>query len=98
QLTLSATNPPTLTQTNVLTNTVVITDTTGSITYTPGADYALLMLTNGLVQVSRLDGSSIPDGATISASFESLCLPIDYGINLAVSSRVDIELGGAIKA
>src|ERR1043165_1920453 len=98
QVTLNAPNPPSLGQTNVLTDTVVVTDTSGSIAYARGTDYDLLTLGDGRTLIGRVDGTSIPQDATVSVSYDYLGLPVASGLNLAVNNNVEIEIGGAIKA
>src|SRR5882762_1774402 len=95
---ISDTNPPTLNQPNVFTNTIVVTDIPGSTTYTQGVDYAVTNLPSGLTQLSRVPGSAIPDGSTISVGYDFLGQPVATGLNLAVTNDFEIEPGGAINA
>jgi hypothetical protein len=92
---IASTNPVIL-PLNVLTDTVVVADFTGTHFYTNGTDYTLYV-SNSLTQIVRLDGSSIPDGSTIVVSFTFLQLT-DTGLNLVVSNDVAIEIGGAVDA
>ena len=87
---LTGTNFTTLNQSNVLTATVVVTDKMGTNTYTLGTDYQLVAA-SPYTQISRLPGSSIPDGSTILASYTSLGAPLYSGLYLAITHEVEIQ-------
>ena len=93
---LSSTNPAALSQTNVLTNTVVVSGPTGN-TYQAGTDYGVVV-TNAITLITLLPGSNIPDGAMISASYSFLATPVAAGLFLTVSNNLEIEIGAAINA
>ncbi|MGP8199274.1 MAG: beta strand repeat-containing protein [Limisphaerales bacterium] len=94
---LSSTNPVTLLNSNVVANTVVVTDTTGATNYTNGVDYLLLSTNNNLTALERTAASSIPDGATVLVSY-GFELTAPAGLTLTVSNNVEVDVGGAINA
>jgi hypothetical protein len=95
---LSGTNPVTLLNSNVITATVAVTDSTGTTNYTNGVDY-LLSSTNGdLTDLERTANSSIPDGATVLVSYDVLLSAVPAGLTLTVSNNVEVDVGGAINA
>lgn len=93
---LNGTNPATLLNTNVV-GQVVVTDTGQTVTYSNGVDYIQTNLPDGTTQIQRTDVSTIPDGATILASYNW-----DYvtpaGLNLVVTGNVAVDNGGSINA
>jgi hypothetical protein len=93
---LSDTNPPILNNPNVLADTIRVTDVAASVTYTQGIDYAAVPLGNGYTELTRLTNSAITDGATILICYDALSVPVDTGLNLTVTTNVEIEAGGAI--
>ncbi|SPE54339.1 conserved exported hypothetical protein [Verrucomicrobia bacterium] len=93
---VSSTNPAVLSQTNVLTNTVVVTDLTGSNIYALGTDYALAASNNSTLLV-YLTGSTISDGSTVLVSYQAV-QTVSSGMNLTVTNNFQIETGGAINA
>jgi hypothetical protein len=93
--TLNGTNANILKYPNVLTNTLVVNDTSLTITYTQGVDYVSAAISNGFYSLQRLDGSSIPDGATVSVNYDA---QVPSGLTLTVSTNVEVEVGGAIDA
>jgi len=94
---LSSTNPVTLLNSNVVADTVVVTDSTGATNYTNGADYLLLSTNNNLTALERTAASSIPDGATVLVSY-GFELTAPAGLTLTVSNNVEVDAGGAINA
>ncbi len=94
---LSATNPPVLAQPDVIAGTIVVTDLSGSTNYHLGTDY--LVLSNGnATRIGLAAGSSIPDGATISVSYQAFIALVPTGLNLVITNGVQVEAGGAINA
>src|SRR6266568_2772260 len=93
---LSNTNPTSLNQTNVLTNTILVTSLTGD-TYQLGTDYGL-STTNTLTLITLLMGSGIPEGATVTISYDFLGTPVAAGLFLTVSNGFQIETGAALSA
>ena len=95
---LSGTNPVTLLNSNVITATVAVTDSTGTIDYSNGVDYLLFSTNNNLTGLERTTNSSIPDGATVLVSYESQFPAVPAGLALSVSNNVEVDTGGAINA
>lgn len=95
---LSETNSPTLTQSNVLTNTIVITDETGVFIYTNGSDYRVELDTNNpaLVHIVRLTNSTITNGQTISVNYENFLGHVTAKLRLTITGDLHVESGGAI--
>ena len=94
---LSSTNPATLLNSNVVTATVAVTDSTGTIDYTNGVDYLLSSTNDDLTELELTTNSSIPDGATVLVSYEAL-LTAPAGLTLTVTNNVEVDVGGAINA
>ncbi len=94
--TLSSTNPPALNATAILTNTIVVTNPIGGI-YQAGFDYGFLT-TNNFTYLTWLPGSTIPDGAMISVSYDFLAAPVAAGLFLTVSNSFEIDSGAAVNA
>jgi len=92
---LSSTNPPTLSQADVITNTVLVTDAVGSVTYTQGVDYVLIP-TGNLTEVALAAGSSIADNTTVLVSYQAVGAPVASGLALTVTNDVEVEVGGMI--
>jgi hypothetical protein len=95
---LSGTNPVTLLNSNVITATVAVTDSTGTIAYTNGVDYLLTSPDGIVTQLQRTTNSSIPDGATVLVSYEVQTPAVPAGLNLSVTGNVEVDVGGAINA
>ena len=95
-LTLVSTNPVALNAANVLTGTVLVTDTSGLIVYTNGTDYLLGSGTPGVTMLQRTDTSTIPDGASVSVTYNASRVLGPSGLNLTIAGDVLIEQGGAI--
>jgi hypothetical protein len=94
---LSGTNPVTLLNSNALSTTVVVTDSSGTNVYTNGLDY-LLTPSGALTQLQRTTNSSIPDGGIVLVSYDSLLGVIQTGLTLTVTNNVQVDAGGAIVA
>src|SRR5882724_10436545 len=60
---LNGTNVITLNSTNVLQYTIVVSSTSGLITYSNSVDYTTAVDTNLATSIQRTDTSTIPDGA-----------------------------------
>jgi hypothetical protein len=95
---LSGTNPAALLNPDVITATVAVTDSTGTIDYTDGVDYVLSGTTNNLTDLERTTNSIIPDGATVLVSYEVQSPAAAAGLNLSVTGNVEVNAGGAINA
>ncbi len=95
---LSGTNLVTLLNSNVVTATVAVTDSTGATDYTNGVDYSLSSPDGILTQLQRTTNSSIPDGATVLVSYDVLLGTVPAGLNLSVTNNVEVDAGGAINA
>jgi hypothetical protein len=95
---LSGTNPVTLGQPMVTVDTIVVTDLSGATNYHLGTDYQVQTNQAGNAAIARLAGSTIPDGATISVSYEALVPLVPAGLNLEVTNGVVVQAGGAINA
>ena len=95
---LSGTNPATLLNSNVITATVAVTDSTGTTNYTNEVDYLLSSPDGILTQLQRTTNSSIPDGATVLVSYEVLLSTAPAGLTLTVSNNVEVDAGGSISA
>jgi hypothetical protein len=92
--TMSATNPAALNYENALTNTIVVTDLSGSI-YQQGTDYGLTV-SNATSLITLLPGSAIGEGATVAVNYDALLAPVPAGLRLAISNDFEIELGASI--
>lgn len=92
---LSSTNSPALRYANVLSNTVVVTDVSGTLTYTQGVDY-LLMPGNVATEIVLAPGSGIGENTTVLVSYQVMDAPVASGLWLTVSNDLQVELGGAI--
>ena len=95
---LSGTNPVTLLNSNVISATVSVTDSSGTIDYTNEVDYLLTSTNEILTELQRTTNSSIPDGATVLVSYEVLLGIAPAGLNLSVTGNVEVDVGGAINA
>jgi hypothetical protein len=95
---LSDTNLVTLLNSNVISATVFVTDFSGTNFYTNGLDYSLYSPDGILTQLQRTTNSTIPDGATVLVSYESLVGTAPAGLNLSTTNNVQVDVGGAINA
>src|SRR6266404_5987136 len=94
---LNGTNAVTLNASNVLQYTIIITSTSGLITYSNGVDYTTAVDTNLVTSVQRTDTSTIPDGATVNVSYSVLSgVDVPSGLNLLVVGDVLVDAGGSI--
>src|SRR6266446_4946748 len=93
---LSSTNAAILNAVTIFTNSIVVTNSTGGV-YQAGIDYGLFV-TNAFTYLTWLPGSTIPDGATISVSYDFLGSPIAAGLFLTVSNNFEIDSGAAVNA
>ncbi len=95
---LNDTNPVTLLNSNIMTDTVLVTDSGGTIVYTNEVDY-LLTSTDGIwIQLQRTTNSTIPDGTNILVSYDALLGVLPVGLNLTVTGNVEVAVGGSISA
>ena len=95
---LNDTNPVTLLNSNILTDTVVVTDSGSTTIYTNGVDYLLTSPDGILTQLQRTTNSTIPDGATVLVSYDVLLGTLPARLNLSVMGNVEVAVGGAINA
>ena len=95
---LNGTNPVTLLNSNILTGTVLVTDSGSTIIYTNGVDYLLTSPDGIVTQLQRTTNSSIPDGANVLVSYDVLLGVLPAGFNLSVTGNVEVAVGGAINA
>ena len=95
---LNDTNPVTLLNSNILTGTVLVTDSGSTIIYTNGVDYLLTSPDGILTQLQRTTNSTIPDGADVLVSYDVLLGVLPAGFNLSVTGNVEVAVGGAINA
>lgn len=96
---MSSTNPATLDYLNIDTNSIVVTDISGSITYTNGMDYRItttnwISSTNQSTQLSLTTHSAIPDGATVLVSYRWLGTVM--GFTIFTRDDVRVAKSGAI--
>jgi hypothetical protein len=96
--TLSGTNFATLTNLNVVAGSIVVMGIGNNVTYTNGSDYVLGDGGDGTTEIARLPGSTIPDGATVSVSYQAQGQAVSAGLNLTVADNVVIEAGSGIVA
>ena len=95
---LNGTNPVTLLNSNILTDTVLVTDSGSTIIYTNGVDYLLTSPDGILTQLQRTTNSTIPDGANVLVSYDVLLGMLPAGLNLSVTGNVEVAVGGVINA
>ena len=95
---LNGANPVTLLNSNILTNTVLVTDSGSSIVYTNGLDYLLTSPDGILTQLQRTTNSTIPDGTNVLVSYDVLLGMLPAGFNLTVTGNVEVAAGGVINA
>ena len=88
----------TLLNSNILTGTVLVTDSGSTIIYTNGVDYLLTSPDGILTQLQRTTNSTIPDGADVLVSYDVLLGVLPAGFNLSVTGNVEVAVGGAINA
>ena len=95
---LNDTNPVTLLNSNILTDTVVVTDSGSTTIYTNGADYLLTSPDGILTQLQRTTNSTIPDGTNVLVSYDALLGVLPARFNLSVTGNVEVAVGGAVNA
>jgi hypothetical protein len=95
---LTDTNPVTLLDSNIVQTTVSVASTNGTVTYANGVDYFLLTESGDLTELQRTTNSAIADGATVLVSYEVMLANTPAGLNLTITSNVEVDAGGAINA
>jgi hypothetical protein len=95
---LNDTNPVTLLNSNILTDTVLVTDSGSTTIYTNGVDYLLTSPDGILTQLQRTTNSTIPDGTNVLVSYDVLLGMLPGGFNLSVTGNVEVAVGGVINA
>jgi hypothetical protein len=95
---LNGTNPVTLLNSNILTDTVLVTDSGSTIIYTNGVDYLLTSPDGILTQLQRTTNSTIPDGTNVLVNYDVLLGTLPAGLNLSVTGNVEVAVGGVINA
>jgi len=83
---------------NVVFSSVVVADSTGTVTYTNGVDYTLTGNADGSASLQRTNNSTIPDGSQVSVSYNYFSGSTSAGLNLAVAGDVVVEAGSMINA
>ncbi|MGH7953123.1 MAG: hypothetical protein ACREFE_14575, partial [Limisphaerales bacterium] len=91
---ISSTNPAALDNTNADTNSIVVTDDSGGITYTAGSDY-LITVSNQFTQLELTTNSAIADGATVLVSY-NWTETLNAGFRLVITNDAQIAIGGII--
>jgi hypothetical protein len=95
---LNDTNPVTLLNSNILTDTVLVTDSGSTTIYTNGVDYLLTSPDGILTQLQRTTNSTIPDGTNVLVNYDVLLGTLPAGLNLSVTGNVEVAVGGVINA
>ena len=95
---LNGTNPVTLLNSNILTDTVLVTDSGSTTIYTNGVDYLLTSPDGILTQLQRTTNSTIPDGTNVLVNYDVLLGTLPAGLNLSVTGNVEVAMGGVINA
>ena len=91
--TMSATNPATLLNTNVDTNTIVVMDSSATITYTPNVDY-LISVSNQFTQLLLTTNSAIAEGTNVLVSYN--WYQNYQGFTLTISNDMQVLAGGTV--
>ena len=94
---LAGTNDVTLAVANVLAETVLVRDATGTITYTNTTDY-LVTIVGAQGFLRRSDTSAIPDGAMVLVSYSAIGGTTAAGLNLTLTGGLEVTSGGFINA
>ena len=94
---LSATNPATLSNANVLDVTITVQDLSGQITYTNSVDYLYEPIGNNMTILLLAPNSAIPEGSTNMVSYEYYT-SVAGGFSLTVTGDVTVAQGGMIVA
>jgi len=95
---LNDTNPVTLLNSNIITTSVLVTDSGSTTIYTNGADYLLTSPDGILTQLRRTTNSTIPDGTNVLVSYDVFLGMLPAGLNLSVTGNVEVAVGGVINA
>src|SRR6267378_1330880 len=95
---LIGTTPTSLGNSNVVLTSVVVADSTGTVTYTNGVDYTLTGNADGSASLQRTSDSTIPDGSQVSVSYNFFSGSTSAGLNLVVAGDVVVEAGSMINA
>ena len=95
---LNDTNPVTLLNSNIITASVIVTDSEQAVVYSNGVDYLLTSPDGILTQLQRTTNSTIPDGTNVLVSYDVLLGVLPAGFNLSVTGNVEVDVGGAINA
>jgi hypothetical protein len=95
---LTGTNPAVLIYSNVDLSTLLVTDNSGTFTYTNPADYMAGTVSNRFTSLQRSLTSTIPDGATVFVTYGATNVSVPTGLNVKVTNDVIIDVGGAINA
>src|SRR6185437_7816474 len=90
---MRATNPATLLNTNIDTDTISVMDSTASILYTENVDY-LVTISNQFVQLTLTTNSAIAEGGTVLVSYN--WGPSFQGFALSIATDAKVAAGGAI--
>jgi hypothetical protein len=93
---LAGTNPVSLSASNVFPPSLVLSNSSGTLAYTEGVDYIVTSDTNLITWIARTNGSSIPDGATVLASYSVNNPPIPTGLTLVVSNDFTANIGTVV--
>lgn len=91
-LTLNGTNAVTLLNTNVSPG-VIVTDAGNTVAYSNNVDFVQTNLADGTTRIYRTETSSIPEGATVLATY-NWSYVVNAGLNLTVTNDVTIASGG----
>ncbi len=90
---MSATNPATLVNTNVDTNTIVVMDSSATITYVSNVDYVITNV-NQFTQLWLTTNSAIAEGTNVLVSYN---WAQNYeGFSLTTSNDMQVLAGGAV--
>ena len=95
---LNDTNPVTLLNSNIITASVMVTDSGQAVVYSNGVDYLLTSPDGILTQLQRTTNSTIPDGTNVLVSYDVLLGVLPAGFNLSVTGNVEVAVGGVINA
>jgi hypothetical protein len=93
-LTLTGTNPVTLLNSNV-SSLISLADVDSLIFYTNDVDFVQYSPGDGTTQIYRTETSSIPDGATVLATYTTAYAYVS-GLFLTISNDLTVAAGGSI--
>jgi len=94
---LIATNDVVLVYSNVISSTIVVKDSTHTITYTNVADF-LVTIVGTQAFLRRTDTSSIPDGAMVLVSYDTSAGAAASGLTLTLTGNLEVDVSGRIDA